>query len=669
MSLRVKKFGGYGNGTRGDVALNSGQINSYAPVTAIIGREVTMGTNNIGSLDNFDVGVEVLLHVSATAGSAVEKLGEYAFARIENITGSVLTLDRPLEWTIRNEDVSAYHIQIVTVPNFGKLTVNGILLAASYNATTKCGGILTLKCSKDLVFDGGRLDVSSRGIPTTASGLRPVLPNETTEAGKLFIHSELPTMNKGNGVVFVCAKRTTFDTTAIIGGAAYGDVDVGAGDGGASILFVTDEAVNFRPEAISTGGVTNGIGRGRCRIVTKPEPALRIPSYELLYGHDLIHDPAWLRYLGFKTFGDGRYKSVTNPTGQICSYAAVHRIDADLQTIETNVVRNGVYAPLEEGALVQFHVSGCKGTQVLEYGKYVVRKIIHRTTNGSNTIFTLDEPLPVHPTITNDYWCQLIGVAQFESLTLRDHTINTPVWQNNCGAILAIACNNMLNMFNSKILTVSGAFNQYLRASGIDQTNAAAAARMMLGQRNGGVLILAKNIVSDSSSRVGGIGDPSHLVGIGGPAMDQNKGWVWTGGSSLSPTEYYHGEDGGAGFGGGQGGIGDIWEYYRPHSIPGKNAIDARGAPGSVNYTSRPKAGYMGQCYLWNIPDRGRAGASIVCVSETPVTEYVAIMNSGGEGGGCGGAEGTPGEVAQTYGGQQGGGCGQLMFFHVGGEA
>ena len=73
MSIRVKKFGGYGTGARGDVTLSSGQINSYTPVSALTGRTVTIGAKNVGTLDDFAPDVEVLLHVSATKGS--EKIG------------------------------------------------------------------------------------------------------------------------------------------------------------------------------------------------------------------------------------------------------------------------------------------------------------------------------------------------------------------------------------------------------------------------------------------------------------------------------------------------------------------------------------------------------------------------------------------------------------------
>ena len=191
-------------------------INSCAPVSAMTGRTVTIGAKNVGTLDDFTAGVEILLHVSASKGSETAKLGEYAFARIRSVEGSVLTLDRALVWFVSASDLANYWVQAVTVPNFETLTLKGALQAAAYSASSHCGGILALKCSKELIFDGGRLDVSNKGIPTGSAALRPAIPEETTEEGRLFIHSTLPVMNRGNGVVMVCARRTTFDTAAVI---------------------------------------------------------------------------------------------------------------------------------------------------------------------------------------------------------------------------------------------------------------------------------------------------------------------------------------------------------------------------------------------------------------------------------------------------------------------
>lgn len=147
MSIRMRKFGGYGMGSRGTATLSSGQINSYAPISAMTDRTVTIGLKNVGTLDDFAPDVEVLLHVSATKGSETAKLGEYAFARIRSIKGSVLTLDRMPVWSVSDSDLPNYWIQAVTVPNFETLTLKGALQAATYSASTHCGGILALKCS------------------------------------------------------------------------------------------------------------------------------------------------------------------------------------------------------------------------------------------------------------------------------------------------------------------------------------------------------------------------------------------------------------------------------------------------------------------------------------------------------------------------------------------
>lgn len=697
MSIRVKKFGGYGTGARGAVTLSSGQINSYAPVSALTGRTVTIGLKNVGTLDDFAPDVEVLLHVSATKGSETAKLGEYAFARIRSIEGSVLTLDRMPVWSVSDSDLPNYWIQAVTVPNFETLTLKGALQAATYSASTHCGGILALKCSKELVFNGGRMDVLNKGIPTGAAALRPAIPEEATEEGRLFIHSALPVMNRGNGVVMVCARRTTFDTAAVIGASEFGNPDKGAGEGGASILFVSDELVNFRAEAISTGAISGGVGRGRCRIATRSEPALQIPSRELLYGHDLIHDPDALRRLGFRSFGDGRHKSVTNPTEVLCGYAPISRIGADLKTAETQYLQNAFYAPLEEGALALFHVSATKSAHIQDYGRYAIRRIVHRTASGSNAVFLLDEPLPVPQNITDNYWCQLIGIPQFETLTLRDFTLNVPAWNDSvkCGAILPLACSNLLSLTNAKVLTEPGKFPVGRRWGDddnkrfINQTNAVGATRMMLGEKNGAVLLLAKQIAADGASRVGGEQSPLLLGGKGGePFLFSDCKYrdedVWD-----APSEA-RGKSGGSGFGGGQGahsGQGASINVFGVAVVKGttpcpagNDAVDGWGAQKTSQYSgfrySMP--GYTGGGVTqgtWSghaegtTTYSGASGACILVVSETSPDELHAVMSSGGHGGRSDIGVGTKKDGIRFYPGFCGGGSGQLMYFHVGGDA
>lgn len=697
MSMRVKKFGGYGTGTRGTATLSSGQINSYAPVSAMTGRSVTIGAKNVGTLDDFAPDVEILLHVSATKGSETAKLGEYAFARIRSVEGSVLTLDRMPVWSVSDSDMADYRIQAVTVPNFETLTLTGALLPAAYNTGTHCGGILALKCSKDLIFEGGRLDVSNKGIPTGSAALRPPIPEEATEEGRLFVHSAPPVMNRGNGVVMVCARRATFDSAAVIGASAFGNPDTGAGEGGASILLVSDELVNFRAEAISTGGVESGVGRGRCRIATRSEPALQVPSYELLYGHDLIHDPDALRKLGFRSFGDGRHKSVTNPTEVLCGYAPVSRIGADLRTVETQYLQNAFYAPLEEGALVLFHVSATKSAHIQEYGRYAIRRIAHRTVSGSNAVFTLDEPLPVHQSITDNYWCQLIWIPQFETLTLRDFTLNVPAWDDSrkYGAILPLACSNLLSLTNAKVLTKPGKFpigrrwGEKWQKRFINQTNAAGSTRMMLGEMNGAVLLLAKRIAADGSSRVGGEQNPLLPGGKGGEPFliadcKNVYGYVWT-----APSKS-RGKSGGSGFGGGQGsnnGRDTSDSAYGVAVVKGSTscpegnaAADSWGAQKTAEhggfYFSPP--GYVGGGILQTpsgnlsggmTDHSGASGACLLVVSETSPDELHTVMSSGGHGGGMDIGVGTQQNGVRFYPGFPGGGSGQLMYFHVGGDA
>ena len=139
--------------------------------------------------------------------------------------------------------------------------------------------------------------------------------------------------------------------------------------------------------------------------------------------------------------------------------------------------------------------SATKSAHIQDYGRYAIRRIAHRTASGSNAVFVLDEPLPVPQNITDNYWCQLIGIPQFETLTLRDFTLNVPAWDDSvkCGAILPLACSNLLSLANAKVLTEPGKFpvgrrwGETSQKRFINQTNAVGATRMMLGELNGAV--------------------------------------------------------------------------------------------------------------------------------------------------------------------------------------
>ena len=169
MAYKMSEVGGFGTGALGDITNPSGQINSYANVTAINTNTITIGTPSNGIYETFAVGKEILLHVSAiTSGTDYQYLGKYMVAQITAVAGSVLTLSKDVSGLIASGVLANHHVQAITVAQFATLNLTATITPLAYNATNKYGGIIALKCKTALNISGsGKIDLAAKGIPMT----------------------------------------------------------------------------------------------------------------------------------------------------------------------------------------------------------------------------------------------------------------------------------------------------------------------------------------------------------------------------------------------------------------------------------------------------------------------------------------------------------------------
>jgi hypothetical protein len=217
--LKAADVGGAGDGSFGNVTIDTAdvQINTYAMVTAMAdARTLALGSRNHGIYGAFDVGNEVMVHASLKRGSAEAGLGRYSLRRIAASSGNTVTLDRPVdEFALNSGFLADYRVQILSVPNYGNLTVtaSGVVIPGAWNETSG-GGIVAFKCRGTLTIDGW--------IRTGGYG-----PAASPPAG--FAHSQAIDnfiLSYGGGA-FIVARTITGAETGRIGNSVDGNTKGG----------------------------------------------------------------------------------------------------------------------------------------------------------------------------------------------------------------------------------------------------------------------------------------------------------------------------------------------------------------------------------------------------------------------------------------------------------
>lgn len=556
MAFNIKDYGSYGTGTLGSITDPTAQICSYANVTAYTPTTITIGTPSLGGYEKFVVGTEILVHVSGClSGTTAEYLGKYMTCKITAITDSVLTVNSDFTKVLPVDQLSAHVVQIVSIAQFATLTLTSSTGIAPlvYNATTKYGGILALKCSTELVFNGGSIKLTDKGIPVASKALRywtnqedktynATVTTTTSDNGLLdadkyagwenHITSRQLLLNAGDGIFFCLAKKitnTSSNASTRIGGTTAGiqycrgasdSLGLVAGNtniGGSTILLACDDFVGFVPSMISKVRTTSTLGQGlgRCYIACKNT---KLKNDEGLYSGDVISDPLrMVRQCNIRDYGTGRHGTVAStPDKPVNNYASFTSIDTTGKIITyTNITTDGL-ATFDVGSTVMIHVSKVTNTDYKYIGNFMLAKVTAHDTDKKQ--ITLDTSvLSILPTtaLLASYNIQLISVYEPTTLTVNSAYKLTTVWDdtNKLGGICAIAAKNSIDISDGSIIVTdkggNGTFTENDKYTYFGQTQCNNV--LPLSFAGGAIFLLTPELKANVTSRLGNSWDGANI--------------------------------------------------------------------------------------------------------------------------------------------------------------
>lgn len=656
MAFDISAALNYGSGSLGAVTNPSGQINSYARVTAIDGKVITIGTPSNGVYEKFVVGSEVLFHVAQTLSSSTSYLGKWHVLKITAVSGSAITVNKKvLTLSKFSSLVLADHVvQLVTIAQFKSLTLSsGEIAPPAFNGNY--GGIIAFKCSTLLTMSGGNINLKDKGLQSAHN--RPDLNQEKDGIYLTSPHcgwenyaakTRLP-LNKFDGAAFIITKKMTCSDTSRIGNPdvygiartptlaeatanSTGKINLG----GSSILIAAETISDFNVKMIAKYRVQSGnpatgcAGLGRCYIATESY----LPCDEGLYAYDRISNPSRLSdNFNIKDFGDGSDGTKTNLTTQYNNYAAITEMNEDRNIFTIANKTTAGLVKFKVGALVMIHGAAKQSSFVKEAGRFYLTKII----GIKSTKITVDSAMPKWKSFTPaNYAMQMITVPQFNSYTFGKEYTATPKFEKGRGGICAFVVKETCDLKDGRINVVGkgGAYQPGVKYV----SNAAMADKLPLGEGNGSVFILANNIIMNSATRLGSLHSGANF---GGRASAENG----TSTSGLWATDNGY-----------QGYI----------SYPAKNTTGGSGKAGGV-YKNSFAGGYGSNAK--NVKGtNGLQGAHVMIVANKITNFYLSSIATGGMPGYNG--KGTMPAVAggASYGG--GGGsyvANQTVYYGTGG--
>ena len=671
MAFDLKNVGGYLNGEMGDISIADGiydKINSYVRVRKITGNVIEIDIDSMaeGNYVTFRAGVEIMLHVSCTNRTTADHLGKYIFATITLVSDDTLTLDKNVGEFFDGVNLDYESVQAIAVINADciHLEKGGILSPPVFNPYTFVGGILVIKCWDTFYFDGGNIDLTDCGIHyNRKNSLRPLTTQETASSGESdfaklsgqenFITADRFLLNAGDGACIIIAKNLICNDESRIGnpnthGAAYcrgHKTSTGVKPsnitnlGGSSILIAADNIINFTPKIIAkyrSADKPEGRGLARCYIASNTV----LPADEGLYSYDILSDPARVRNLGVEDFGNGSFGDFTNPNFQFNNYAKVTAISQNGYRFNfTDKTLNGL-APLRLNALILALATQKTDKYTQDAGACVVGRVMRLQGNS----IVLDRNLNVD---VEKYNIQLITLPEFSNLTISNNFTATPKFDGDKGGVCAFAVSDTLNIEGGKInVEGKGGAVPYGRAGLNFIGNSQINNKLPIGEGNGSVFILAKNIVMNENSRIGATYSGE---GEGGKFGGSNPtGTNAGGGYSGAPAESNDLTGAGGGFIGGGGSTG----------LGGNGFNGGTSSLGDFD-SSKVVGGYGGS----NGKNGGKAGSHLMIIADTIKNFTQAAISTGGAG-----AKGAQNGAASFGGGGSkfgGGGSGGFAFIYV----
>lgn len=579
MAFRMQSFvGGYGESesTFTPDAADT-VINSYAIVTNIDGKILTLsGATNANA---FQVNARVLVHISGYNGTAeyCSHIGDWIVTKITAVDRSNSTVTLEKDATELKGD--GHVIQIVTVPEYGTLTLNSgkSITCPQFNLTSG-GGIVALICSEELKFNGGHINLVGKGLPDTS--IRTPLNQEKQYSGSQswsgyenYQTRNRFTLNCPDGAAMIFAQKLTCHEDSRIGNPNTPGVKRVRGTvynnhsrifGGSSIMIVADEIANFTQKIIAKYSSqtdllpANGKTPGLCRAYIATETTL--PNDEGLYALDRIANKYRLSSdLNISTYGDGSLGSLTNVVKKWNSYGMVNKVTyekkinkvTELTLNQVPTTHTSSYGKFKKGALIMIHT--VQKRYFKQAGRFWITTI--EDWDGLEGKMTLTDPAPYDTHFNLDYYyVQVIAIPQFKDFTLSQEYTATPAFSTDYGGgVCAIACDGTLNLAGGKILTANANSDvPTYGTTGLNYiSNANMATRLPLGSGYGSVFILARTLTLDADSRIGAAYTGKAFGGgsdYGWGGNDEDSGSK-NGSGVKAGTNSYEGNDLSGGFG------------------------------------------------------------------------------------------------------------------------
>lgn len=607
MAFNMSTVGYFGEGGLGALTptASSTVVNAYAQVTAINGKVLTLG--NISDASKFTAETLILVHVAGYTGSGTfNYLGKWRITRIKAIEGNAITVVKTLS-TLAGGNANAL-IQAITIPEYTTVTLNAgkSITCPQFNQTNGYGGVVALMCSEELIFNGGHINLNGKGLPDTS--LRADFDFESNSEWDGFenynLKERMP-LNYPDGAAVILVKKMTCHEDSRIGnvnknGEARRPV-LSAGDqGGANIVIAAEEIENFDAAMISKmpSVTSGGKGKSGCYIATES----CLPCDEGTYAYDRISTATRLTStLKIKDFGDGSFGAKTNYTKQLNSYAQITAIDKTRKVFTIAQLNNNGLAKIATGALVMIHVD--RKSQYQHVGRFILARILNYELNKVTVDTALDDLTNL---TTSHFAFQMVAIPQFTNFTLTGTNSMTPAYENGRGGLVAIAVSDTCDLSGGKLLVEGkGGDSISTLERGLNFiSNAQAAEKLPIGEGNGSVFILAKNLIVNADTRIGASWSGA---GYGGNSKfgdgEADEGW---GGKYLSSSNKIHGSGAGGG----------------TFSTKSDGVTVTRNGGYNTNGKATPVA-----------TTGGNQGAHILIVADKISSLNVACLSTGGQGG------------------------------------
>ena len=531
---------GYGNESLGDVT-NPVNINSYAQVTGINGNTITLGSIQNGNYEKFTVGTTIIITAALTNGANNQSIGYHTCHVITAVNGNVLTLN----WGCPIPNWNQFFIQAITVPNFRNITISGEISPIAYDVNRRIGGILVLRASGTINVTNGKINLQNRGVPRNSSyfGWRPLTNQENQGTNDTDLYSGWENhdminrwmLNVGDGTAIIISRKLIMNQNTRIGNPStrgcqfyrasgnsvtYNEsAPAGTIQGGSNILIAADTIQGFHPYAISKYSSTASNSRGLARCYIASETPLR--NDEGLYAFDCIQRPnRVVTDMNIHNYGSGKDGTLTNPGIPLNNYTTINSAVTEngITKIQfSNMTSNGL-TKFQEGRKVLFHVSKQRTNLYDKLGRFIMATI--SKIQGNFLWLSEDASRFLGDTnalVTSQYFCQLISIPEYTTLTISNNYAATTAYNDSThtGGIFAVAADT-LNLTNGYInVEAKGGGAAYGREGLAYIGNAQDMDKLPLGQGHGSVFILAKNMIVNTASRLGGVYTGNNYGGKG----------------------------------------------------------------------------------------------------------------------------------------------------------